>query len=84
VQIDHIKPTLIAHGTKRLKLTYHKLLPTVAFNFNLRRYTGAAAEHRIEHLTSQLSALTASSDTAGEASSKREVGWCRLTPSNPS
>jgi len=33
-----MKPTLIAPGSKRLKLKYDKLLSNLAFNFNLRRY----------------------------------------------
>ncbi len=38
VQVDPIKPTLKAPGTKRLKLKYDKLLSSFAFDFNLRRY----------------------------------------------
>jgi len=44
VQVDPIKPTLQAPGTKRLKLKYNKLLYLFAFNFNLRRYTEVAAK----------------------------------------
>jgi len=32
---------LKAPGTKRLKLEYDELLPSYAFNFNLRRYNSA-------------------------------------------
>jgi len=39
VQVDPITPTLKAPGTKRLKLKYHKLLSSFAFNCNLRRYS---------------------------------------------
>jgi len=39
VQVDPIKPTLTAPGTKRLKLKYDKPLSSFAFNFNLRRYS---------------------------------------------
>ena len=39
VQVDPIKPTLNAPGTKRLKLKYVELLSSFAFNFNLRRYS---------------------------------------------
>jgi hypothetical protein len=39
VQVDPIKPTLKAPGTKRLKLKCHKLLSSFAFKFNLRRYS---------------------------------------------
>jgi hypothetical protein len=39
VQVDPMKPTLKAPGTKRLKLEHDVLLSSFAFNFNLRRYT---------------------------------------------
>jgi hypothetical protein len=39
VQVVPVKPTLIAPGTKRLKLLYDKLLSNFAFNFSLHRYT---------------------------------------------
>jgi hypothetical protein len=38
VQVDSIKPTLKAPGSKRLKLHCDILLSTSAVNFNLRRY----------------------------------------------
>jgi len=38
VQVDPIKPTLKAPGTKRLKLEYDVLLSNLAFKFILRRY----------------------------------------------
>ena len=38
VQVDLIKPTFKAPGTKRLKLKYVKLPSSFAFKFNLRRY----------------------------------------------
>ena len=45
MQVDPIKPTLKAPGTKRLKLEYDGLLSNFAFKFNLRRYTqGLLAE----------------------------------------
>jgi len=37
--LTHVKPTLKAHGTKRLKLKCDKLLSIFAFNCYLRRYT---------------------------------------------
>ena len=37
-----MNPVLKAPGTKRLKLTYENQLSSLAFNFNLRRYTKAA------------------------------------------
>jgi len=42
VQVESIKPPLKAPGTKRLKLTYDKLLSNFAFSFNLRRCTAAS------------------------------------------
>jgi hypothetical protein len=38
VQVDPIKPTLKAPGSKRLKLKSEELLSSFAFNFNLRPY----------------------------------------------
>jgi len=38
VQVDPLKPTLKAPGTKRLKVEFDELLSSFAFNFNLRRY----------------------------------------------
>ena len=44
MQVDPIKPTLKAPGTKRLKQEQDEPLSSSAFNFNLRRYSvGAAA-----------------------------------------
>jgi hypothetical protein len=43
VQVDPIKPTLKALGTKRLKVKCDKLLSTLAFKFSLRRYTTAGS-----------------------------------------
>ena len=39
MQVDRIEPTVKAPGTKRLKLECAILLSTVAFKFNLCRYT---------------------------------------------
>jgi hypothetical protein len=43
VQVDPIKPTFKAPGTKRLKLKYEELLSNFGFKFSLRRYTLAGA-----------------------------------------
>jgi len=43
VQVDPMRPMLKAPGTKRLKLKYHKLLSSFAFEFNLRRYSTATS-----------------------------------------
>ena len=42
MQVDPIKPTLKAPGTKRFKLGFDGPLSTSAFRFNLRRYIEAA------------------------------------------
>ena len=39
MQVDPIKPTLKAPGTKRLKLKYDEPLSKFAFKLNVRRYT---------------------------------------------
>ena len=44
VQVDPIKPTLKAPGTKRLKLKCDEPLSNFAFNFNLRRYNLVTAD----------------------------------------
>jgi len=41
VQVDPMTPMLKGHGAKRLKLKCDNLLSSVAFKFNLRRYTPA-------------------------------------------
>ena len=40
-QVDPIKPTMKAPGTKLLKLDFDELLSSFAFKFDLRRYTKA-------------------------------------------
>ena len=45
VQVDPIKPTLKAPGTKPFKLEAEKLLSNHGFKFDLRRYIVASAEH---------------------------------------
>ena len=45
MQVDPIKPTLKAPGTKRLKLKCDVLLSTSAFKSNSRRYNKAAIKH---------------------------------------
>ena len=41
MEVDPIKPTVKALGTKRLKLKHDELLSIFAFNLDLRRYTVA-------------------------------------------
>ena len=58
VQVEPMKPTLKAPGSKRSKVKYDKLLSILAFNFNLRRYIVALhdsheanPEHDNNHVT---------------------------------
>jgi hypothetical protein len=90
VQLDHIKPTLKAPATKRLKLKHDKLLSNVAFKFKLRRYT--MDELNANRPTDAASDDDVSDDDdddddAGEAGKavfhKVKVGRCRLAVSNP-
>jgi len=50
-QVDPIKPTLKAPGTKRLTLKCDDPLSSFGFNVNLRRYNKAAAQG---HTTAQV------------------------------
>jgi hypothetical protein len=63
VHVDPMKPTLKAHGTKRLTLTFNKLLSNIAFKSNLRRYTmddERLTEHLVSSATVRRSRLTLS------------------------
>jgi hypothetical protein len=51
MQVDPIKPTLKAPGTKRLKLKYYSLPSSFAFKFNLRRYTKVEAHKTLRDAT---------------------------------
>jgi hypothetical protein len=73
VQVDTLKPTLKAPGTKRLKLDFDELLSSFAFKFNLRRYA-KAIKNEVE-----LAGMVEAHLRDGVAM----VGRCRLTPSNP-
>ena len=70
MQVDPIKPTLKASGTKRLKLKYDEPLSKLAFKFNLRRYitknfdTSVHLQNFFMYMYGALFNL---------------VGWCRLT-----
>ena len=48
VQVDPIKPTLKAPGSKPLKEKCDKVLSIFAFKFNLSRYTTAIVDERID------------------------------------
>ena len=43
MQVDPIKPTLTAPGTRRFQLKCDEPLSKIAFNFRLRRYTKCGA-----------------------------------------
>ena len=68
MQVDPFKPKLKAPGTERLKLQYEKLVSSVAFNFNLRRYSMA---------------MPGPADVMNGTSTCIVVGQCRMTLSNP-
>jgi hypothetical protein len=68
VQVDPIKPTLKAPGTKRLKLKHDEPLSTFAFKINLRRYNVACFEGAAPRIMySRLQSLTVSDQAAPEA-----------------
>jgi len=74
VQVDPMKPMLKPPGTKHLKLKYDVRLSSFAFEFNLRRSSegaGAGSEQDDDEVSLRW------------YGSYSEVGWCRLTLSNP-
>jgi hypothetical protein len=54
VEVDPIKPTLKAPGTKCLKLNYDGLLSSFAFKFNLRRYITESVKINIANRTCEM------------------------------
>ena len=52
MQVDPIKPTMKAPGTKRLKLEYDETLSDFAFKFKLCRYM-KVSQAKMEQLTSE-------------------------------
>jgi hypothetical protein len=68
VQVDPIKPTLKAPGTKRLKLKHDAPLSNFAFKFKSRRYSEVAESGLEMRLLRSLG---------------RQVGQCRLILSKP-
>jgi hypothetical protein len=74
-----MKPKSKATGTRRFKLKRDEPLSSSGFKFNLRRY--ASAE--------EIAAGRAANQSGGgkglaeRAYHPDEVGWCRLTLSNP-
>jgi len=77
VQVEPIKPTLKAPGSKCLKLPYDELLSSFAFKFDLRRYNEApcpGCEKNMREL------YCAQAVPACGAFQTHLVGRCRLTP----
>ena len=70
MQLDPIKSTLKAPGTKRSKLKYDELLPSFSFNLNMRRYLKGDKETK--ELNEKMAGFT------------DKVGRCRSPLSNPS
>ena len=56
MQLDPIKPTLKAPGSKRLKLQYDELLSRFAFKFKLRRYM-VALENAVQEWAAVLTSV---------------------------
>jgi len=84
VQVDPIKPTLKAPGTKRLKLKHDEPLSNFAFKFNLRRYTKETTWGPLEEVIAVGFAYTFkiyARDRFGTLITT--VGRCRLNLSNP-
>ena len=54
MQVDPIKPTFKAPGSKRLKLEHENPVPNFAFNFNLRRYKEAQEQQMNQNMYAQL------------------------------
>ena len=73
MQVDPIKPSLKAPGTKRLRLKHDTPLSNFAFTFNLRRYTEAAGTGGGAKTAMEMAA------SSGHA---RLVGRCRMILSN--
>ena len=81
VQVEPMTSMLKAPGTKRLKLKYDKLLSSVAFNWNLRRYISGA----ISTLGRAWLRRTTRRRWIGTPARQTRVtvGRCRLTVSKP-
>ena len=80
VQVEPIKPTLKAPGSERSKLKYDEPLSTLAFNFNMRRYT---KELSYAHAVEASALRTQLADLRAQLTAALMVGRCRLTLSDP-
>jgi len=75
VQVDPVKHTSKAPGSKLLKLKYDGPLSNFAFNFNLRRYTSG--------LSVTITINAGGATKSRNCGSPNTVGRSRLTLSNP-
>jgi len=71
-----------------LKLKYHELLSTIAFNFNLRRYSEALLMKRLGKEANSGARRRLRSEKADENADEKadkitKVGQCRLRVSKP-
>jgi len=82
VQVDPIKPTMKAPGTKRLKLEYDETLSDFAFKFKLCRYM-KVSQAKMEQLTSE--SLTMHDDAVGRGlhSSTFQLNLSRVGHTSP-
>jgi hypothetical protein len=83
MQGDPIKPTLKPPGTKRLKLICDKPPSSFAFNFKLRRYTMVLVRPGVYAENVRMTKTCAVIGWGPPGAVAIEVGWCRLTLSNP-
>ena len=77
MQVNPIKSTLKALGTKRLKLEYAEPLSNFAFEFNLRRYTKGVDEV-YPNLNPLLGDVDVGTKVGPQFEQMYEVGRCRL------
>jgi len=84
VQLDPIKPMLTPPGTKHLKLKRDIVLSTFAFEFNLRRYTEAAAAAALLGCPTDRAARLCHAHALHALRRYHEVRRCRLTLSKSS
>jgi hypothetical protein len=75
VQLDPVKPTLKAPGTKRLKVKDDEPLPSSAFKVNLRRYS--SEEEAEAEKNSQSVDYLLKRDAENRVI---QACWCSLTP----
>ena len=80
VQVDPIRPTLNAPGTKRLKLKHDGPLSNFVLKTNLRRFNEGLSEGAVAAAAELGAAIAAAaSSIEGEVYTACKVGRCRLT-----